>query len=207
MAKFMQGLSDTEKNFVKFVRSECEKHGVKLKLVHRDRIRVGQRMWGSGYFDESVPSIAVAVLKSDWLEILVHEYGHLTQWVEQCKEWKKADRYDSCWHMEKWLVGEQVKNPFLHINNMRDVELDNEKRSVQIIKQHGLEGKINIEKYIQCANAYISSYNYMKYTRKWPHSNDKPGFNRGLIKRMPKTFRMNHEKMSKRIYNLFAKSI
>jgi len=204
MAKFMQGLSDTEKNFVKFVRSECKKYGVKLKLVHREKIRVGKRMWGSGYFDESVPSLAVAVMKPDWLSTLVHEYCHLTQWVDQCKEWKKADRHESCWNMEVWLMGESVKNPYFHINNMRDVELDNEKRAVQLIKEHGLE--INTEKYIQQANAYVSLYNYMKYTRKWPDINNNPCSNKLLIKGMPKTFRMNHSKMSRRVYNLFTKS-
>jgi hypothetical protein len=206
MAKFVQNLSDTEKKFLKFVKSECKKYGVKLLLKHRERIKVGEKMWGSGYFDESGPTLAVACGRPDWLSILVHEYCHLTQWVDQIKEWKKANTYDSCWYMEKWLVGESVKNPYFHINNMRDIELDNEKRAVKLIKQHELDSIINLEKYIQGANAYVGYYNYMKTTRKWISSENSPYENKKLLKSMPTSFRMNHKKLSKKMFGLFVKS-
>lgn len=206
MAKFVQTLSDTEKNFLKFVRSECRKYGVKLKLKHKEKIRVGEKMWGSGYFDEMTPALAVATQRPDWLEILVHEYCHLTQWIDQCKEWKKAERHDSCWYMEKWLTGQSVKNPYFHINNVRDIELDNEKRAVKTIKDFGLDKVINIDKYIQRANAYIGYHNYMKTTRKWMSAENAPYENRKLVKSMPKSFRMNHQKLSKKMFGVFVKS-
>jgi hypothetical protein len=166
---------------------------------------VGERMWGSGYFDEVKPRIAVATKRKDWLEILVHEYCHLTQWVDQCKEWKKADKHDSCWYVEKWLVGEEVKNPYFHINNIRDLELENEKRAVKFIKDFGLDSIIDIEKYIKKANAYVGYHNYMKVTRRWMSSINTYK-NRQLVKSMPNSFRMNHRKLSKKMHNVFVKS-
>lgn len=200
-------MNKLEKEFLKFVRSECKKYGVKCVLRSSEYLKLGAGMTCSGYFDESVPIIMVAKDRSDWLEILVHEYCHLTQWVDNCKEWRRMDKNQSCWKVDDWLEGKYIKNPWFHLKVMRDLELDNEKRAVRTIKKFGLDRIINLDKYIQKANAYVNFYNYMKYTRRWTsnHQNT-PYKNPVLINAMPKNFRMNYNKMSKKVYDAFVKS-
>lgn len=206
MEKSRSRLTKTEKEFLKFVRAECRKHKINCVLRNSEYLRLSKNIKCSGYFDELGRTLAVATKRGDWLEILVHEYCHLTQWVDNCKEWKRADQYNSCALVDEWLSGKTVKNPYFHLSLMRDLELDNEKRSVNLIKEFGLEKTIDLDNYIRKANAYVSFYNYMKYTRKWTDPENSPYTNKTLIEAMPKTFRMNHKKLSKKLYAAFVKS-
>lgn len=200
-----RNLTRIEKGFVKFVRAECKKYGVKFRLRNVEYLRIDENINCSGYFDETVPIIVVAKQRKDWLEILVHEYCHLTQWVENCKEWKKVDKYNSCNKVDMWLAGKNVKDPEFHLTVIRDLELDNEKRAVKVIKKFGLDSRIDIDDYIRKANAYINFYNYLKYTRRWSSPNNSPYKNKELIGSMPKTFRMNYKSLSKKMFKVFAK--
>jgi hypothetical protein len=100
-----------------------------------------------------------------------------------------------------WLMGEDVPDIKKHLAVSRDLELDNEKRAVKIIKKFGLD--VDIEKYIKKANCYIHFYNRMLATRRWCKPDNSPYDNKRLIKMMPSNFRMNYQKLPKKIEQVF----
>ena len=68
----------------------------------------------SGWFDEENKELVVAINRPDWIEILAHEYSHLTQWVEQIKVWKQAEK--------EWIAGITYNfNRFAFIQEFEDV--------------------------------------------------------------------------------------
>ena len=86
----------------------------------------------------------------------------------------------------------------------RDLELDNEKRSVKIIKEWGLP--IDIKEYTQKANAYVNLYNRLAVTRKWPSVKNSPYKNPKIYKQMPKIFRMDYKNLSEKYYKIFEEA-
>jgi hypothetical protein len=199
-------MTKKEKAFVDYVKSECKKYGVKCSLRPVKYLKLSGNIKCSGYFDETGKVLACATNKKDWLQILVHEYAHLTQWVDDCNIWKKVSKFDSVNKMDLWLNGKSVKNYERHIDLVKELELDNEKRSVKIIKQFGLDSSIDTADYTRKANAYVQFYNYIKTTRKWSDPKNTPYNNKTVINAMPKVFRMNYKKMSKRVELAFSKS-
>ncbi len=153
----------------------------------------------SGYFDDEGGMLVVAMKSPLALEILVHEFGHLTQYVDNCKPWRNLG--NSLDKMTDWLQGKDIRNTDKYINAARDMELDNEKRSVQIIKDFGLD--IDIDSYIKRANSYVYFYNWMKTTRRWSSPNNSPYKNKALLEVMPKTFQKSYRTIPKRIAKVF----
>ena len=159
-------MTDKEMRFVKWVKKQCRKHGVKCDLRNVTYLKLGGNIKCSGYFDDTTdekPALVVAMKTKHWLEILVHEYCHLTQWAEGIGLWETAG--ESLAVMEEWLGGKDVPDIDYHLGQARDLELDNEKRSVDLIRRWGLD--IDVDQYIRKANAYIQFYNYMGKTRRW----------------------------------------
>ena len=79
-----------EKEFVEYVKSECKKYGVKCDLRKTGYLILSGNIKCSGYFDPAVPTLVCATKQDKWIEILAHEFGHFTQWVDQTTLWKKA---------------------------------------------------------------------------------------------------------------------
>ena len=195
-------MTKKERDFVKHVKSECTKYGVKLYLKRSKQLKLSNNMKCSGYFDENEPAIVCAINRKDWLEILVHEYGHLTQWAEGTEIWKKSNTALS--KVDEWLEGTEIRGIKKHLAICRDLELDNEKRSVKIIKKFKLT--INIDSYIRKANAYVQFYNHLYYTRTWIDPNNSPYTNNKVIMAMSKNFNMNYSQMSKRIQKVYEEN-
>ncbi len=192
-------MEEASKQFIEFVKSECKKYGVVLSLRNTRYVKAGEKIKASGYFDESVPTLVCAIKKSDFLPILVHEYAHLTQWVDQIPIWKKS--YKSLIKVNEWLCGKEVRSIKDHLAVCRDLELDNEKRSVKIIKKHRLP--IDVKDYTRRANAYVQFYNYLAISRKWSDSKNTPYTNRVLIEAMPCRFNMDYTTLPKKIEKIF----
>lgn len=185
--------------FVKHVRAECKAHGIKFVLKRSTYILTPDKIRCVGYFDaDDRKELVVAGKDRNWLMTLVHEYGHLTQWVENCKEWRETEDIDN---IDDWLNGIEVPNAKKALAKTRDLELDNEKRSVQLIKAWGLP--INTKIYTQKANAYIQYYNYLYYTRRWHHPDNSPSKNPKVYKQMPSTFSMDYKKLSDKYKKVF----
>lgn len=199
-------MNKQEKSFVDYVKAECKKYGIKCDLRPVKYLKLSGNIRCSGYFDETNKVLACAMKKRDWLSILVHEYGHLTQWLDNCDSWKKAIKLDSVNKIDEWLLGKRIKNHELHIDVVKELELDNEKRSVKIIKKFGLDNRIDVKDYVKKANAYVLFYNYIKKTRRWSNPKNSPYGNKHVISVMSDRFSMNYDKMSKRVESAFVKA-
>lgn len=190
---------DKIKYFIAFVKAECRKEGVKCDLRNTTYVKISNSIKASGYFDDTVPTLVCSMNRKDSIEILVHEYCHLTQWRENIPLWKAAT--PSIPAIDEWLSGKEVKGIEKHIANARDLELDNEKRSVKIIKEFELP--VNIENYTRKANSYVHFYNYMLISRRWCTPAVSPYTNKALIEAMSPKFNMNYKKLSKKLEKIF----
>lgn len=191
-----------EMNFVQWVKEQCKPYGVKCSLRKVKYLRLSGNIKCSGFFEGGdTPMLAVSMNRADWIEILVHEYCHLTQWVDGIELWDKADV--SLVKVDDWLSGKNVRNIDKHLAVARDLELDNEKRSVALIKEWGLN--VDLDCYIKKANAYIQFYNHLGKTRRWSKPSNSPYGNMNIYNAMPTNFRMRYSKMSKKVEDLFVK--
>jgi len=194
-------MTQKEKNFIEFVKHQCFEYGVKCRLKNVKYLKLSGNIKCSGYFDSELPELVVAINRKDWIEILVHEYCHLTQWVEKIPLWDKSAT--SLAKVDDWLGGQEVRGISRHLGIARDLELDNEKRAVALIQEWGL--KVDVEHYIRKANAYVQFYNYMGISRRWSKPGNSPYSNENIINEMPDKFNMNYKKMSKKVENVFKR--
>jgi hypothetical protein len=116
-----------------------------------------------GYFDGIGKTLAVATggrSEESWLGTLLHEYCHLTQWVEQSPDWLGYG--DGMW---TWLEGKAVRNHLAAIRAVQSLEADCERRTIRLIQE--MDAPIDLESYTRAANAYIHFHNVIADTRKW----------------------------------------
>ena len=120
-----------------------------------------------GYFDcePLIPVLTVAKLRLDgmWLGILMHEYCHLTQWVENCDAWRETLKYDDS--VLDWVGGKRTKNIQANIKATQAMEADNERRTLRLIQE--LDAPIDVIDYAKRANAYIHFHNVIANERAW----------------------------------------
>lgn len=189
----------TEQEFVQFVKKECKYYGVKCRIGKGVYVKFTDGERSSGYFDDGKLELAVGGKNPNFLSILAHEYCHMRQWVEKADVWVKTNEEKSYIYWAKHLKGEKVENMDYHYDLMRDLELDNEKRTVQLIKDLNLP--IDVRGYTKKANAYVMFYNYMKISGKWcripPYTCER------LMAELPDTFSMNYSKLSKKLETIF----
>ncbi len=188
--------------FIQYVKQECKRTGITCIFKNTKSITLNKELNTkcSGYFDSENKELVVSMKHADALSLLVHEYCHLTQWEEGIPLWEKAGT--SGMKLDEWLEGKRIKNIKTHIAVVRDLELDNEKRSVKMIKKWDLS--INIKKYTKRANAYIHFYNYLFHTRRWSKPTNSPYTNKQVIKIMSYQFNMDYSKLSDKIYKTFV---
>lgn len=124
----------------------------------------GQKV--GGYFDDAaeVPTLLVAQYRKDgrWLEILAHEYCHVTQWFEQCDAWRAASDIPNFF---EWIAGEPMRNVRDTIRRTQLMEADNERRTLRLLQEIG--APFDAKRYARSANAYIHFHNVVADKRKW----------------------------------------
>jgi hypothetical protein len=125
----------------------------------------------------------------------------MTQWIDGIDLWRKAN--DSLEVIDKWLAGVDVKDIEKHIGHSRDLELDNEKRSVEMIKKWNLP--IDVSVYTKKSNAYVLFYNYMLHSRKWSKPSNSPYTNENILAAMSDKFDMEYGELKEDIKELFMK--
>lgn len=153
------------KSFIKMVKEKCKENNVELKLIKRKKLEVEPRIYAGGYFQDLSRKhgiLACATNNPEYLNLLVHEFGHMEQWIENTPIWGDA-KYAS--YIDEWLSGKEINNIEEKIDRVKFMELDCEKRAVKNIQKYNLP--INISEYIKKANSYILFYTYLKQTRKW----------------------------------------
>jgi len=144
--------------------------------------------------------LVVAGKSKDWLGVLAHEYAHLTQWKDKSTNiWQTGST--GVTHLDDWLGGKKIRSIKKAIQQSRDLELDNEKRTVKLIKKWKLP--IDLNDYIKKANAYIQFYNWMRYSKRWSSPGNAPYGNKAIYEAMPPNFRMNYNKMSDKYLKLY----
>lgn len=186
------------KEFVNYVKTQCKAKGVIIKLKPTKNVKLGE-IKCSGYFDEIDKELVVSAKHESALETLVHEFAHFTQWIEDCPAWKaSASTYGN---IDEWLGGKEFRYIKKYVALARDLELDNEKRSVKLIKKFKLP--IDVKLYIKKANAYVLFYNYMLITRRWCKPNNSPSRNPILLAECSDKFDMRYDKLSDDILDAF----
>lgn len=187
--------------FIKYVKEQCDLHGIKYDLQTHKYLDLSGGIKCGGYFDEVNKVLAVAMGHKDSMSLFVHEYCHVTQWIEGIEIWNKCSNEYSHDKMDRWLNGEYIEDINHHIDNCKYLELDNEKRAVKLIKKFDLE--IDVDDYIRKSNAYIQFYNYLKLSRKWSMPKNSPYMNERIKANCPKTFSMDYSKISKKLEKIF----
>lgn len=188
-----------EKRFIQWVKKKCKESGIKCDLRNVKYLKLSGNIKCAGYFDEEQKKLVVAMNRPDSLGVLVHEYCHMTQWLEGIKIWKAG--CESLNIVEEWLSGKNVKGIKSALANSRDLELDNEKRSVALMLKWDLD--IDVDEYIRKANAYVMFYNYMYHSRKWSSPGNSPYTNQTIVSNMSNKFNMRYNKMSERLVKLY----
>lgn len=183
----------------------CKRHDIYLDLRRAKKVTYSGTITCSGWFDCDSKELVVAMRHPDALGILVHEYAHITQWLDYLDGkfplWKTAST--SIGKYNAWLDGESTPNISMHVARGRDLELDNERRSVRIIREWGLDSIIDVDDYIRKANSYIHFYNWMRKYRRWSSSNKAPYTTPSIIAHMSNKFNMKYDKLSPKIERLF----
>lgn len=189
----------TEAEFVAFVKDQCRYYGITFAVPNVVQVRTMDG-FASGYFDDTNKVLKVARKNPRFLSILAHEYCHLTQWAERAPVWVDSEPAYVAW--AKWSKGEDIEDINHHIAVMRDLELDNEKRTAALIKKLKLD--IDINTYIKEANAYIMFYNYMMETGKWAKKGRSPYQVQRLVDAMPSKFSLNYQKLPERLRRIYV---
>lgn len=143
-----------------------------------------------GYFDPDAKVLACAMGRGDSLMLLVHEMHHMIQWQhpQLHPAWKRNEEEASSEYYYEYLSGDlkSKKIGSYHIQNVLEMELECEIMSARFIHTNNLP--INLNQYIQKANAYIYLYERMKTTRTWPSKKQSPIRNKSIWSKCPKEF-------------------
>ena len=199
-------------SFFDYTKKQAEILGVDIFISKRKNLTLNEEIKCAGYFclvkkdKEYEPLLAVATGRGikHWLPIFVHESCHMEQWMENHEFWKKSEKLDV---IDEWVVGKEFHWRTINasIKNSINLEVDCEKRTVKKIIEWNLP--IKIEEYIQCSNAYIMFYNYLKKTRKWSDPDKSPYRNKRIFKHMPQKWMKNYHRLPKKIEELFDKEL
>lgn len=186
--------------FIKDLKRLCKENEIVFKLKNTKSVNMSDGIRCAGYFDEN--ELVTAKGSKDYFQILIHESCHMDQYLEKDPIWKNAKYCDI---VDEWLAGKEKRNIESHIDKVKLMELDCEKRTVEKIKKYKLP--VNVEEYTQKANCYVQFYNYLKITRRWPAPNNSPYQNENIWKNAPKVFMGEswYETLPDEILNLFIK--
>lgn len=196
----MENTSDQKwQAFMDHVKKECLNHGVNLDLRDSKYIELSDSIKCGGYFEENPPTLALAAGHPEAKTLFLHEYGHMTQWLEKAPVWEGLG--DSLEVLESWLSGEDAEDIETHVHRAKDLELDNEKRVVAMIKKWDLD--IDSEEYTRKSNAYVLFYLYLLKSRKWSEPGNSPYTNQRVIESMSPRFDMDYENLDPKIEEIF----
>ena len=198
-------LSLSTKKFIKHVRKHLAEYGMSLVWGRGDTVHCGGYT-SSAYFCEGEKMIRVARKNALWLESLVHEYGHFTQWLDGSKIYKKSDR--AIINIDKWFNRETVGKVRLSksFRTVREMERDCEIKSCRIARKFKLPIRSN--GYARRANIYIYSHWIMEEKQKfWAYSRE-PMHSKYILSLVPNNFRTHtHKTIPVNIYKALSKYV
>jgi len=177
-----------DQDIIRFIKEECEKNNITM-VVDDAEFTYADSIPCTGYFDHDQMKLAIAIKAPKAILILIHEYCHMRQWIEQCDAWKEYEESDSGVIMDWWLARKielTEEQQLKYFNIVAKLELDCEKRTVEFMKANGLESQVDV--YIQSANAYILSYQFTRRLRSWNKPGQAPYNNPKVVEILPTTF-------------------
>lgn len=204
--------------FLQHVKDVCNRAEVEVQLIDDSSVNTSDSVAVGGYFD-SESSTLVCVIQDPnqspgepprWVTLLAHEFSHLLQWQEDCEPWVNCTykTYDCNLMLDMWLNhaielnDEQLTSC---INAVADLELDCEKRTVELIKEFDLP--YDIAEYVQRSNAYVLHYQYIKRFRRWNCPGRAPSSCKEVYSRLSTEFDMDYKSpMSAELEEIFSKS-
>lgn len=158
--------------FIGEVVAACAKHGITLYLPATKKVvQPGEStdLGCSGFFLASDKTLAVAMDKPvpEWLAVMLHEFGHMEQWMEEPEQCAKDDLLiDRLW---EWLDGKRELDP-AEIRRLTELalsyELDCERRTAWRLHEEP-EFDLDYKDYIRRANTYLYLYPLIAKHRKW----------------------------------------
>ena len=163
-------IPDEFKPFVSNVKRRCKANGIELVLSPSRSVVLTDTFSSdcSGYFDSGDKVLVVACGKpfDQWIEILVHEYSHMEQWMldPRWEHWT-----DCCLALWDWMDRSKLmNNSQLNqvIDGMIELERDCEVRALNNIEKWNLP--INKSRYKRKANLYLYCYRMMPELKKFP---------------------------------------
>ena len=112
-------MTSKEKIFLKHVKEKCKEHNVKLVLKNTIKIKLSDNIYVGGYFWEGNKEneLACAMNSPEYMDLFVHEYSHMEQWIEKTPLWKNIDANA----IEEWMEGKEInviKNN--HLKHLHD---------------------------------------------------------------------------------------
>ena len=203
-------LTDEQKSkinkFISDLQEKCSKHNIDTLIPNTPGV---EYLYGNtltnGYFDSDNRLLACATGKelNKWLPILIHESSHMDQFLENDPVFNNSLGLDETF---KWTEGSEDVD-FNKIDNEIEsgiaVEVDCEKRTVEKIKQYGLEFVVSVDEYIQKSNAYVLFYRWMRKNRSWYKIGFEPYNIKSVYSKMPKTFDVDYSTLSEEISESF----
>ncbi len=197
--------------FLKHVKADCKKRGITFNFSKERFVVTGQTKC-NGFFNAEKKILAVAGGQplEKWLRILTHEYGHMTQWIDQTRIWKAIDNdsYDAEELLEAWVDRVIELNPRqlkALTKRARDVERECEQRTIKLIREWDLP--LNTKVYAMTANAYVYFWTYQMFARHWYVIGNEPYNNLRIIAEMPPHMNIDHSKMSAKLRKIYKKEL
>lgn len=187
------------------IKQECKKHGVQFYQGRGNTVLFRDNVKSNGYFTDGAegfpPRLAIAGKGKNLLDVLVHEYCHMQQFLEQSPEWTALEGKGQIW---EWVGGvdgfteEELDESF---KAAYGIEVDCEVRS--IMQHREWKTGLNEEEYIQKANAYTMFYLFMRENRVWYQMGREPYSLKEVWSQMPKSFTFDRLECYNKVHHLF----
>ena len=190
-------LNNAERYFISRVANDCLRHRISLNLCYQKHVIApgeGEDMECGGFFSTDSRLLAVATDKpvTLWLSVLIHEYFHLRQWLEEPELFGQDDKEaEIFWD---WIEGKCVayKDTIKAIANRIMCWEEDCEISVLNYLRHNPEIRIDRERYAQAANAYLCFYPMIVKYQMW-HNGTSPTIVDEILDTMPVEFPQSND--------------
>lgn len=154
-------------NFLNQLKKDCKSNGIGLFLYNQKFVMDNGDKFG-GWFDPDKKELHCAFpnkLQKKYVELLIHESCHMDQFLGKYPKWTIEQDFNSLGIFWEWLKDGKATHISGHLKNIQLMEAECEQLAIQKIID--LDLGLNIEQYIQKANAYLLFYTVLKETKKW----------------------------------------
>jgi hypothetical protein len=142
-----------------------------------------QKIYCEGWFDDKSLICSTKHPLEFWVPVFAHEFCHYLQWKEKSSLYTKPK---TDFIVDAFIDGKKAEKTKLEraIYKVQTMELDCEKRSVELMKNYNLP--FDFDRIIQRANAYIYFYSIAIELGDWYKTS--PSLIKEIVNRMPAVF-------------------